>query len=444
MGSLSGIIQRPLVAAAAVAAASVSVDLPDRFSPSKPADTCSGSGQIVSSPSASLSDLHSPLVSHISASKLSNLSFVKKIHVPVPDIKKYAVPSLGADIARSPLSSSIVPTSALQNLYQRADLVNAPKPNAFVISIPTSASGSEEVLYKWHLPDPSATDVSRNPSDCSSAKSRTVVVLLGWLGAKQKHLKRYAEWYASMGFHAITFTFPMSEILSYQVGGKAEQNIELLVNHLADWLEEEIGKNLVFHTFSNTGWLTYGAILEKFQKENPSLVGNIRGCIVDSAPVAAPDPQVWASGFSAAFLKKQSVATKGITSSTASITEVASVPKPAVTEAALLLVLEKFFEVILNLPSVNKRLSDVLDVLSSQQPKCPQLYIYSSADRVIPAGSVESFIEEQRRIGREVRACNFISTPHVDHFRNDPQLYTSQLTRFLEDCVLTCCRSSSS
>lgn len=85
----------------------------------------------------------------------------------------------------------------------------------------------------------------------------------------------------------------------------------------------------------------------------------------------------------------------------------------------------------------------MLDTLSSSQPSCPQLYIYSSADRVIPADSVESFIEEQRRAGREVRACNFVSTPHVDHFRNDPKLYTSQLSQFLADCVITsCCRES--
>ena len=36
----------------------------------------------------------------------------------------------------------------------------------------------------------------------------------------------------------------------------------------------------------------YGVILEKFKKQDPSLMGRIRGCIVDSAPVAAPDPQV--------------------------------------------------------------------------------------------------------------------------------------------------------
>lgn len=85
----------------------------------------------------------------------------------------------------------------------------------------------------------------------------------------------------------------------------------------------------------------------------------------------------------------------------------------------------------------NRRLSDVMELLSSKQPRCPQLYIYSSADRVIPAKSVESFIEGQRRAGHEVRACDFVSSPHVDHYRSNPGLYTSQLSNFLEECVLT-------
>lgn len=36
----------------------------------------------------------------------------------------------------------------------------------------------------------------------------------------------------------------------------------------------------------------YGVVLEKFQKQDASLLGRIKGCIVDSAPVAAADPQV--------------------------------------------------------------------------------------------------------------------------------------------------------
>lgn len=36
----------------------------------------------------------------------------------------------------------------------------------------------------------------------------------------------------------------------------------------------------------------YGVILEKFQKKDVDLAGRIRGCVVDSAPVAVPDPKV--------------------------------------------------------------------------------------------------------------------------------------------------------
>ncbi|KAL0326744.1 UNVERIFIED_CONTAM: Transmembrane protein 53-A [Sesamum angustifolium] len=441
MGSLSGILQRPVLAASALAVASVSADCYDKLRPIRSSDTCSSLEQSNPSSSSSasshsLDDLNSSWVSRISVSKLSQLSFVTRIRIPMPNVH-IPIPNTSANY------SLVASSPVLLNLYQSADLAKSAKPATYSYSCPPLPS---DVLYRWHLPDPNSVDVS-GVSDCSSAKSRTVVVLLGWLGAKQKHLNKYAEWYTSRGFHAITFTFPMSKVLSYQVGGQAEQDIELLVNHLAEWLEEEHGKNLVFHTFSNTGWLTYGVILEKFRQQDSALAGRIRGCIVDSAPVAAPDPQVFASGFSAAFLKKNSVATKGsvreadaeVTIGTRTSIEV----KPALTEAALLLILEKFFGVVLNYPSINRRLSDVLSVLTLEQPSCPQLYIYSSADKVIPAPSVESFIEKQRKSGREVRACDFISTPHVDHFRSDPKLYSSQLTQFLEDCVLTCCKRSS-
>ncbi|KAK7280635.1 hypothetical protein RJT34_25700 [Clitoria ternatea] len=440
MSSFSGAIQRPLVAAAAVAVASFSTDLSDKFPfHGSSSRDCSTSNLAHSPPCSSMHEPDLSWVSHISDSKLANLSFVTQIRVPVPNVH-FRVPSLGQNCGSNLYHSSIASSPLLQNLYQSADLPRVPRPAAYSHGVSNSTS---EVMYQWHLPDLKAL----GDSNCSFTKSRTVVVLLGWLGARQKHLKKYAEWYTSKGFHVITFTFPMGEILSYQPGGKAEQSIHLLVDHLAEWLEGENEKNLVFHTFSNTGWLTYGVILEHLENQDPSIIKRIKGCIVDSAPVAYPDPQVWASGFSAAFLKKNSVATKGRVFSDESGIKVSIGSdetlglKPAATEAALLLLLKKFFEVILYLPSVNRRLSDVLSMLSSKQPNCPQLYMYSSADRVIPANSVESFVEAQRRAGHDVRACNFVSSPHVDHFRNDPKLYTSQLSQFLDDCVLNHCKS---
>lgn len=410
MGSMSGLFQRPVVAASAVALASVSTDLRDKLWTSKP-DSSQQSSNCISD---SISEIKWAQISNISVSKLYNSSSSTKSLTPV---------QICNNCVSNKIYSDSTSFSALLDVYRSAELAKAQRSIDYAPGVPNTTSN--DLIYRWHLPQANAIDLSEN--------SKMVVVLLGWLGAKQKHLKKYADWYTSKGFHVITFTFPMSEILSYQVGGKAEQHVESLVNHLSDWLEEEYGKNMVFHTFSNTGWLIYGAILEKFQTQDNALMGRIKGCIVDSAPVAAPDPQVWASGFSAAFLKKNSFAAKGHINGD-------DVPvKPAMRESALLVVLEKFFGVVLNLPAVNQRLSNVLLQLKSGQPSCPQLYIYSSADRVIPAGSVESFIEAQQRAGRVVRSCNFKSTPHVDHFRNQPELYASQLSQFLKDCVLTSC-----
>ncbi|XP_057527081.1 uncharacterized protein LOC130806150 [Amaranthus tricolor] len=441
MSSFFGNLQRPLFTAAAVAVASVTTDLPIKFRNPKQSGISVASEALASQSYKSVLNLEPSWVSNIAASKLASMSFVTRIRVPVPNVNCHPLPNSSCGFVGNPMGSS----PALISLYRSAELSKASKPTTNSYS---SKSVPSEDLYRWHLPEPTAVIDVAGDSDCSSAKSRTVVVLLGWLGAKQKHLNKYAEWYTSKGFHVITFTFPMSEVLSYQVGGKAEQDVESLVEHLAGWLEEEHGKNLVFHTFSNTGWLTYGVALEKFQKLDPSLIGRIKGCIVDSAPVAAADPQVFASGFSAAFLKKHSIATQGSTKAFDSAEEGSVVARtvnelePAVTETALLVLLEKLFKVVLKLPPVNRRLTDVMGLLSSRQPSCPQLYIYSSSDRVIPASCVESFIEQQRKSGLEVRSCNFVTTPHVDHFRNDPQLYTSQLTKFLEDCVLKCCKGS--
>lgn len=354
--------------------------------------------------------------------------------------------------------SSFASAPVLLTLYKSANLSYG-FPNSFSSS-QSSNSTSESSPRKhsdlsphsryfhiWHLPKQETYGFT-NSLECQldHKKQAVAVVLLGWLGSGQKHLKRYADWYTSRGIHAITFTVPMKDIASFRPGGKAEQQLDLLVTHLAHWMKEDnkdsTEKYLIFHTFSNTGWLTYGIMLEKFSACDHTLMDKIKGCVVDSAPVATPDPQVWAAGFSAALLKKQSVATKGLIKGREGSAELlgfdeahSSEPKHDVAETALLVMLENFFRLFFKLPYVDRRLSDVFRILSHQQPQCPQLYIYSSADRVIPADSVEAFIAKQKQAGYKVRACNFVLSPHVDHFRKFPELYSAQLSSFLEECL---------
>lgn len=350
---------------------------------------------------------------------------------------------------------------------------SSPSPFFSSFNTPSTSSGdsSARPVHTWHSPSAHSTAVpsgnttqslesSSSGEAAALREATTSVVLLGWLGARQKHLRKYAEWYNEQGMEALTFVLPMGDLLSLNPGDKAERHVDVLVAELEAWLEADAGgesvsgregadnaseRSFVFHTFSNTGWLAYGAVLKRLRERHGSgIEKRIKGCVVDSAPHMEPDPQVWASGFSTAILKRRSKAAIAMTVSAeaakagaADIGASAFQPKqqPDVVEKALQALLEKFFSVYLKLPAVQRKLEDLTEILAREQPPCPQLYIYSTADRVIPAESVEAFIRLQKSDGRRVVARRLDSSPHVDHFRTFPQLYTEQLTSFLRECL---------
>ncbi|KAH6784043.1 Zincin-like metalloproteases family protein [Perilla frutescens var. hirtella] len=115
-----------------------------------------------------------------------------------------------------------------------------------------------------------------------------------WLGAKPKHLKRYIELYKAKRIHAVTSIASIMDVLPFDLGKKLEERVRKLTNELATWLSDESGRDhfLIFHTFSNTAWLAYGAILDNL-KDRQDLLEKIKGCVVDSGGDPDIDPKVW-------------------------------------------------------------------------------------------------------------------------------------------------------
>ncbi|WVZ77982.1 hypothetical protein U9M48_025768 [Paspalum notatum var. saurae] len=301
-------------------------------------------------------------------------------------------------------------------------------------------SPDSDPFIEW---DPPPQDSAGSPLGGAGAAGggATLVVLLGWLGARQKHLRRYADLYRERGVGAVRFVVPVRELVGIDLGRRVERRVADLSDEIAAWCDADRRRTLLFHTFSNTGWLAYGAVLENLQSRD-DITERIRGCIIDSAPVLEIRPEVWAAGFSAAMLKKNSSMTGPAAESldgpivNGTLNKVSSnLTQPSWGECFLLSTLQKFFEIVLHVPDVNKRLCKVLSVLSDKQPSCPQFYLYSSADRVIPANCVESFMDLQRSLGRSVFAHNFVSSPHVDHYRSFPHVYSAKIDEFLKICT---------
>lgn len=103
--------------------------------------------------------------------------------------------------------------------------------------------------FAWH-----PVSVNGELGILSSKDPVVTVVLLGWLGAQQKHLRKYVEWYNSRGFNAVTFVVDAGDFLRFDLGERIEQKIKALANELISWVSEGEERQLIFHTFSNTGW----------------------------------------------------------------------------------------------------------------------------------------------------------------------------------------------
>ena len=161
MASFSGHLHRPLSAMAVAAFAAVSShELPDKLSHHRLSDASTSADTLVLLPSARADVQAAPSASALSGAQL----LPRDIH--------------SLRLLKAPFASLPV----MQTVYQYA---NFAKTSGRADAMPAIPSSPSDVLYCWHPPSPRVC--AEFPD-----RSQTVVVLLGWLGSRQKHLKRYA------------------------------------------------------------------------------------------------------------------------------------------------------------------------------------------------------------------------------------------------------------
>ncbi|KAL4419348.1 hypothetical protein ABPG77_001575 [Micractinium sp. CCAP 211/92] len=152
------------------------------------------------------------------------------------------------------------------------------------------------------------------------------------------------------------------------------------------------------------------AVLSAFRQ----VLKNTQGIVIDSAPSQA-NVHIWSRGLLSAALAE---------------------PAAGIEEAhpLLLRLSRRLAERYLMIPAVAQRLREVRHAWQYAVPPCPQLYLYSRADALIPHHHIEQFMEQEAAHGIPVHHHCWDDTPHCEHFRKHPEQYRSLVRSFMEHC----------
>ncbi|KAG7525040.1 transmembrane protein 53 [Solea senegalensis] len=266
----------------------------------------------------------------------------------------------------------------------------------------------DEIDYNIVFPDAGTTERHWQGT------KEPVVILLGWAGCKDKHLSKYSAIYNEQGCVIIRYTAPLKTLfISEPIGYKELRGMALkLLEILYDYEVEN--SPIFFHVFSNGGFMLYRYIIELLHSDKQFSSLSVLGAVVDSAPGSRDIP--------------------------GALRAMTSVLGPRVSPLLRFLLLAVFAVVIFLLRIVLYPLTKFIhknhyDAVQDRPPVWPHFFIYSKADQVVRHSDIELFMETLKLKDVPVDNFNFVSSPHVGHFRDFPEQYALKCRDFLVACV---------
>jgi hypothetical protein len=257
--------------------------------------------------------------------------------------------------------------------------------------------------------------------DYPDKKPKAIVLLLGWWGAKSRHLAKYGQLYQErdcLTVQAICDTYAILVRNTRSIDQCAIEAAAHVAQVLRDIDDDTIP--VIFHAFSNGGAYVVERMeamirhartnsLPSDQDSDMVLVGkHLQGQIYDSAPVW---PTTESAVEAAAGVFSNPIARKVV---------------------ALLFYLHQF---ISSLYQILFRVMDWRQVFWSnlaEHALCTkQAFIYSEADTITNVKKLEELIAMRQKKSDEVLVKKFEDSLHVQHLRTHPQEYVDLLDKFL-------------
>jgi hypothetical protein len=256
-------------------------------------------------------------------------------------------------------------------------------------------------------------DMRYHAALCEDDQPRPLVVVAGWMGAKERQMRPYLDFYHERNMDTISFAVGPNHVLFPEQAMEQMESVLNAVSAARQGVAPSVtvkapgGKiakpsMILFHHFSVGGFL-FGQALIAMQKHDHlnHLRGEIKAQIFDSPPDYASIP-------------------KGIARSMG----MGGAVEVMVENTARL-----YLKMTENSAGVMHRASS--HAFHENEVSAPSLWFYSKSDPVSNWQDCTTVTNKWKQRGTHVEECVWEDTPHIQHARVDPDRYFGTLDRFL-------------
>ena len=252
-----------------------------------------------------------------------------------------------------------------------------------------------------------------------------VVFLLGWTGAKDQHLLKYANIYASMGYHTVRFS-PTNKLTFIERNKHKPYTFKLL-----DLMKNEykLTNNKIFiHSFSNAcGFIIYQHLInirngayngkEFNSKDYEFMTNNLCGFIEDSGFGWIHNPYDLYIGIY--NLIENQFRNKLVR---------------ALVSSALALVCELFRLIHLG----NDYFSVSFRTMQNDSLQIPFLFLYSKIDKLVSPIEIAKFIDgkKKRNPNQYIKTVVYDDAEHVLLYAKHPEDYAKHINEHIKLCQI--------
>ncbi|MFH4981934.1 hypothetical protein AB6A40_008643 [Gnathostoma spinigerum] len=250
-----------------------------------------------------------------------------------------------------------------------------------------------------------------------------MVILLGWGGCTDRYLAKYSRIYENLGCSVARFTADVN--LSRSFSSYRLFALALYERILEDFCAPST--SVIFHVFSMNGCSVFSALWDLIDTvpNGTEIKSNVKGIVFDSCPAFVSPWQGANAIMFATFPSVNGNDTIGRQTYRVMLTGILSLHR-------LMLWIRSSWE-----SDVYEHNSAYYRMLSYNDLPTNQLYLYSLADDICSAESIEKFVESQRTrdFSVNITCCVWTDSAHVQHYRKHPNEYQSHCLDFLSQTL---------